>query len=527
MSFNRPGIYTWLRGQGFVKAKGTKPYTHLCMAGAVSGIGPIQLPPKSDEFFKQYADSWQKEQPIYLCQQGNDVCPLMLDADLEVVGDDVQSITNKDLERLFNFVQHVVCRSFSEEPKKNFMCYAGSTEATPKAKAGNGDGEEAPVWKIGVHMHWPGIYADAITRVALQIMLATSARTMDALGDLGKGRVCNDWEDVFDRDVATRGNLRMFGSRKMGFCSCKKEGYTKKKCNELGHFNGLLDLGRVYELERVYVIDDKCEVVQSEMDLIVGKSRDVRSTDEVKTAMVHLLVKCDITTSGVPSTVTIDPAILRLAKQKRKRGKVSGGDGKAINKRQEVQGRGGAAAEDLKKQVEAKKMLCVDFLRMYCPQYEPIMDSFKFLDKSPACAMFQLKNKFCLNKECDHSKAGQYIVISPTRVNVRCYSGKAATGLFDQPCQNFQTHADVPERFGHALFGQHSYQSAYAQCNGTSKVQSVREKLHAGLVQTANGGESLAQEQLLRLFKQNYVGIDTTSFDTAYQQLENTRIKKG
>lgn len=426
--YRQPLAYAWLVNHPTkpVKAKGTRPYSHLCQDGAISAMGPIFVTEDiKGEFLTKYVASWRRFplETMYMVQQGGDVSPLVMDLDIMLQGENAKDTTPEMFTALVKVVQQVISRVYDGVADDRMTMLSGWTALTYK--------EKEKKHKIGAHFHWPELFVTQQYRLALRKLVLQQVKGTADLKKVSDGiEIANEWDDVFDYNVAKNNNIRMFGSSKIEKCSCKSAGFDRMKCMSQGHVKGYEDKGRRYEATCVYVY--KHNGVRDYGKEALYRPMPADSEDVVCQKLLKLLQDVDITRPCNKDNVTkanFTDHDLKDATKKRPATKIP----KALAEKQD----------------EVTQAI-LNLLAMYCPLYEPI-DSSITIESSQI--LVQFKTQFCSNKGGNHNGVAQYATITPDRLVVRCYCGHEEKRIFDQPCRHVQScWSPLPERLVAFLF---------------------------------------------------------------------------
>ena len=273
-----PAVYQICRDSGWVKKKATDGSvvpTHTVLDAGFVGFGPIVVPNTNplqlELFYSEYAKSWDLGERLYFVEKPQPNQPHRLYFDFDMYFPvDAQPCPVSCLRRMFVTIQRTIYTTvFPRISHSNLTMLVGSGGWGTYKKKFNGEQIPRPYTKLGLHLTWRDLFVESSWLMAIRAAIVTALESEygnrniplvregefdddeeQAEEDAGFLALQNTWDDVVDRNVAMTPSSRMFGSRKLEKCVCKKQ---KIDCTHDKDYrgNGQFDAGRMYKLATV------------------------------------------------------------------------------------------------------------------------------------------------------------------------------------------------------------------------------------------------------------------------------------
>jgi hypothetical protein len=255
--YNLPLVYKFAKERGMVLKKGQgSNFTHTVVDGGFVGFGPMHVPDTDGDmwlqlFYAEYALSWSRNERLYMVEWPRPGQPHRLYFDFDMYYPAAtQPFDVKLLKPLFAEIQSVMHRLFpSLDVERDMTLIVGSGGWSACRHHIGQDPRERDCRKLGLHLIWRDIYVESAW------MRAIRQAVVDRLEQWHMEPMlmpANDWASVVDENIARRPSSRMFGSAKLDFCHCKKQGVQcSHERDRKDAANARVDMGRVYNLEAV------------------------------------------------------------------------------------------------------------------------------------------------------------------------------------------------------------------------------------------------------------------------------------
>lgn len=223
------------RKKGWCNSKNGCPMSNILMDGSLGGKLFVPSDVYDTEFIPLYATALQNEENVYVIECRTE--PLFKwHADIDLLL--TEELSHSQLEQLVAVVGGSISEAECLSSPKPLLVLTNS----PKEHKG--------YVKTGIHLVCPTLEVDVEKAIDIQ------KKSVEALSNTNIA--CKNeggWEDAFDTSVYNGSGLRMFGSRKMNVCDCKKKNTesdeSKETCQSCNG-KGKVDAGRPYQLFGVW-----------------------------------------------------------------------------------------------------------------------------------------------------------------------------------------------------------------------------------------------------------------------------------
>jgi hypothetical protein len=395
------------------------PHTHFSLGWSGGGkFGLIVPETQNTEFLQHYANAWEQGTPLYLSQRApKDLFPFFLDLDIyytSMFEDNVVQETT--LDQLFQTIQTVLRRDFKGNDRLTaFVAYA----APEQSKVVSIEGEDTPLMKLGIHVHYPNLFVQTETALDIRTHLIDTLKNdlgnvlNEHWGETDQWTLQNDWETIIDLGVIKNRQLRMLGSRKIKKCGqCTRKTLPHQRTcahpNNV-HYQAEVDVGRVYEHTTMFVYD-------------CFGNQNHEERDRCRSNKLYALQQCDVRRVGELTETSHE--FEHIPSHKRKKGESNG----KLNDNQ------------------------LELLEGYIEIVFQTTIVHSSIKRTRTSLTVTLNSQYCFNHQGDHNSAGTYVHITRTRAARRCFCQCDREELLGK-CRDVQTWVPFPPRLGTILFG--------------------------------------------------------------------------
>lgn len=436
-----PRVYRWLKSQNRVKKAGTRPFSHTVLDGPLIRFGPIIVDDDEHDhdhlllrrFYQVYVESYANGEALYFAEWPIPDVPMRLYFDLDILlSETTPQLACWLYKPMFACIQRVlrtVVFADLDDAAFDLIIGSGGYSKTSKRIAQ----KEQVCVKLGLHLTWPHIFVQkhnlpAIRTAVLRDLAKSFPRNKlplppdydfkqdnDSLGE-GCIHILNPWSSVIDENIAKAPSSRMFFSRKIQPCKCKKE---RVECVHVkdSRGKGYEDIGRVYKLATVMNVH--CQLADSTM------TNEFPNTIE---GCVRLLMSVSLRISGAESPINIAAT-------------VSESIANHLNDRN---------METLTTD-DPRDIALRTFLYLVFPNCADVV-AIRYRERPPLYVCSS-NNKSCFNNyNCDHSAATTFIMVSPIGIMRKCFHTGDDERLMGR-CKEVHETIRVPHRLASILFG--------------------------------------------------------------------------